>query len=357
MSPASSASSLGPFGNAGAATLTEVVAGAAAKVLEVEHLSVNLRTRAGEVGVVRDVTFSIPASGKVALLGESGAGKSVTARTIASILDPRRFTTSGSVRIAGREVLGLTEKELVARRGHVALILQDPTRTLNPSMRVGKQIVEGMALAGDLTKEEAKERAVDLMRDVGIADPTERYFSYPHELSGGMRQRVVIAIALSMDPVLLLADEPTTSLDVTTQAQIMDLIAQLAEEKGMALLLITHDVALAASVADDICVMYAGKLVEEARAAQIMIDARMPYTKALISAVPGMQGEAMPKAIPGRPPDLWALPSGCAFHPRCALAIERCGSQVPPLVVIGEARRCACWVTAPPDATNEEVAR
>jgi oligopeptide transport system ATP-binding protein len=321
---------------------------AAPTLLEVEHLRVNLRTRSGEVPVVRDLSFSIPASGKVALLGESGAGKSVTARTIASILDPRKFTTSGSVRIDGEEILGRSEKEMVKRRGSVALVFQDPTRTLNPSIRVGRQIAEGVRAAADVSKSEAQARAVQLMRDVGIADPEERFFSYPHQLSGGMRQRIVMAIALSMNPKLLLADEPTTSLDVTTQAQILDLISELVVNKQMALLLITHDVALAATSVEEMFVMYAGKLVERASSKQIVSAARMPYTKALISAVPGMQGSALPKAIPGRSPDLWSLPSGCAFHPRCSLAIERCATEEPPLVDVGDGRLCACWVTAPP---------
>ncbi len=319
-----------------------------APLLEVEHLSVDLRTRNGTVPVVRDVSFSIPAAGKVALLGESGAGKSVTARTIASILDERKFSTRGSVRVEGAEILGLREKELIQRRGKVALVFQDPTRTLNPSMRVGRQIAEGVLAVEDLSKDEAHARAVELMRDVGIADPGERYFSYPHQLSGGMRQRIVIAIALSMRPQLLLADEPTTSLDVTTQAQILDVISELCTVRQMALLLITHDVALAAATVEEIYVMYAGKLVEQAPALDVVTDARMPYTAALISAIPGMHGAGLPQAIPGRPPDLWALPSGCAFHPRCAQAVELCAMEEPPLVALGEGRRCAWWETAPP---------
>lgn len=340
------ASELGAF--PGATGLVDPGATSRGNLLEVEHLHVNLKMRTGEVPVVRDVSFSIPSAGRIALLGESGAGKSVTARTIASILDPRRFVTRGSVRVDGEEILGLSEKQLVHRRGTVALIFQDPTRTLNPSMRIGRQIAEGVLAVDPVSKEVAHERAVQLMREVGIADPEERYFNYPHQLSGGMRQRIVIAIALSMRPKLLLADEPTTSLDVTTQAQILDVISELVSERQMALLLITHDVALAATAVDEIFVMYAGQLVEQARAEDIVREPKMPYTSALISAVPGMEGTGLPTAIPGRPPDLWSLPQGCPFHPRCTLVIDRCRRDDPPLVELDGGRRCACWVTAPP---------
>ncbi|MBO0691894.1 MAG: ABC transporter ATP-binding protein [Acidimicrobiaceae bacterium] len=281
----------------------------------------------------------------MALLGESGAGKSVTARAIVRVLDETRFVTSGSLRLGETEVLALRGKALQQHRGRVALVFQDPSRTLNPSMRVGQQIVEGVLAARELDARAARERAVALMRDVGIADPEDRFYNYPHQLSGGMKQRIVIAIALALEPELLVADEPTTSLDVTTQAQIMDLISRLVEERGMALLLITHDVALAASYVDEIAVMYAGQVVETGPAEEIATDPKMPYTKALISAIPGMEGTGLPRAIRGRPPDLWSLPTGCAFHPRCSEAMERCSEAAPTLIEIGPRRQAACWLT------------
>lgn len=282
---------------------------------------------------------------KMALLGESGAGKTVTARTVVSILDETRFTTSGSLRLGETEVLGLKGRALQRYRGRVALVFQDPSRALNPSMRIGQQIVEAVRAARELDTKATRQRAVALMRDVGIADPEERFYSYPHQLSGGMKQRIVIAIALALEPELLVADEPTTSLDVTTQAQILDVLAKLVADRGMALLLITHDVALAASYVDEIAVMYAGQIVETGPASEIVTNPKMPYTKALISAIPGMEETGLPRAIRGRPPDLWSLPGGCAFHPRCTEAVERCAESAPQLIEIGPRRQAACWLT------------
>lgn len=282
---------------------------------------------------------------KMALLGESGAGKTVTARTVVSILDETRFTTSGSLRLGETEVLGLKGRALQRYRGRVALVFQDPSRALNPSMRIGQQIVEAVRAARELDAKATRQRAVALMRDVGIADPEERFYSYPHQLSGGMKQRIVIAIALALEPELLVADEPTTSLDVTTQAQILDVLAKLVADRGMALLLITHDVALAASYVDEIAVMYAGQIVETGPASEIVTNPKMPYTKALISAIPGMEETGLPRAIRGRPPDLWSLPGGCAFHPRCTEAVERCAESAPQLIEIGPRRQAACWLT------------
>lgn len=281
----------------------------------------------------------------MALLGESGAGKTVTARTVVSILDETRFTTSGSLRLGETEVLGLKGRALQRYRGRVALVFQDPSRALNPSMRIGQQIVEAVRAARELDTKATRQRAVALMRDVGIADPEERFYSYPHQLSGGMKQRIVIAIALALEPELLVADEPTTSLDVTTQAQILDVLAKLVADRGMALLLITHDVALAASYVDEIAVMYAGQIVETGPASEIVTNPKMPYTKALISAIPGMEETGLPRAIRGRPPDLWSLPGGCAFHPRCTEAVERCAESAPQLIEIGPRRQAACWLT------------
>jgi oligopeptide/dipeptide ABC transporter ATP-binding protein len=232
-----------------------------------------------------------------------------------------------------------------ARRGEVGLVFQDPTRTLNPSMRVGWQIAEAIRRGGHVGRSAAREAAIDLMGQVGIADPSERFQSYPHQLSGGMRQRIVIAIALALEPAILLADEATTSLDVTTQAQIMKLMRELTEQRAMALLIITHDIALAASTVDEIMVMYAGRIVERAPSARLIAEPKMPYTRALIASVPGMGvRRQLPTAIPGSPPNPRNRLPGCPFQPRCDVAIERCTTEDPPLVSVDEGRECACWL-------------
>jgi oligopeptide/dipeptide ABC transporter ATP-binding protein len=319
-------------------------------VLEVEDLHINLRARAGSVPIVRGVSFVLYPGQRIAILGESGAGKSVTARCIAGILAEDRFQVSGSVRVDGIEFAGRSRNELRPHRGKVSLVFQDPTRTLNPSMRIGRQIVEALLHAG-VSKQQAHEEAVRLMGRVGIADPEQRYFSYPHQLSGGMRQRIVIAIALALKPDILVADEATTSLDVTMQAQIMKLLRSLTEEDGMAMILITHDVALAASAVDDVMVMYAGRFVESIPAQGIAVSSAMPYTRALIAAVPGMQtGTRLPDPIPGTPPDPANPPGGCPFHPRCAVSISACTGAEPPYLQIAESHYCACWLT-----TNSSV--
>lgn len=312
-------------------------------ILTVQDLQIDLIARGGPVSIVRGVSFTLHAGQKIALLGESGAGKSVTARCVAGILAEGRFQVRGSVMVEGVEFAGRSRKQLRPHRGKVALVFQDPTRTLNPSMRIGKQIAEAVRLSG-ADKQTANKEAIDLMRRVGIADPEERFHNYPHQLSGGMRQRIVIAIALALKPDILLADEATTSLDVTTQAQIMRLLREIIDETGMAMILITHDVALAASVVDDIMVMYAGRIVERLPAEDVVHDAQMPYTKALISAVPAMaEGVDLPVAIPGTPPDPRQIPPGCPFEPRCSVSFDRCLSEEPALFVLGERRASACW--------------
>ncbi len=316
-------------------------------VLVVDNLNVALRTRRGPVRVVRDLSFSLEAGRRMAILGESGAGKSVTARSIAGILDRRRFTMSGSIRILGGEVLGLSDRQLRPRRGDVGLVFQDPTRTLNPSMRVGSQVAEAVRNGRKVDRSTAKRIATDLMRQVNIADPEERFHAFPHQLSGGMRQRIVIAIALALEPAILVADEATTSLDVTTQAQIMRLLRDLTDERQMSLLVITHDIALAASAVDEVVVMYAGRIVEHAAAKDLIEDPHMPYTRALISSVPGMNGRrALPKAIAGSPPDPRQLGIGCPFAPRCEVAFGRCGEESPPLVPVAANHESACWLDA-----------
>jgi len=312
-------------------------------ILEIEDLEIDLLRRGGPVSIVRGVSLDLHRGQRIAILGESGAGKSVTARCVAGILAERRFTVRGSVRVEGVEFARRTRKQLRPHRGKVALIFQDPTRTLNPSMRVGRQITEALVHSGT-DKRAAEQEAIELIGRVGIADPEQRYHNYPHQLSGGMRQRIVLAIALALKPDILVADEATTSLDVTTQAQIMRLLSGIIDETGMAMVLITHDVALAASVADDILVMYAGKIVEQIPAIDVISSGEMPYTRALVSAVPAMaEGSELPVPIPGIPPDPAALPGGCPFHPRCSVVLERCHEEEPPLLGLGDRRAAACW--------------
>lgn len=315
-------------------------------LLRVDHLEVDLVRGRQRTHIVRDLSFSLEAGQKTAILGESGAGKSVTARAIAGLLDRRRFAVRGEIAIDGINIVGLSERQQQRNFNRVALVFQDPTRTLNPTMRVGRQIAEAITSGGrEQARTAVHARAVELLATVGIADPEERFYLYPHQMSGGMRQRVVIAIALALDPVLLLADEATTSLDVTTQAQIMDLLEALVETSEMALVLITHDIALAASSVDEIYVMYAGRFVEHAPVHELVNDPRMPYTKALLSAVPGMVSGQKPIAIAGQPPDLAALPGGCPFRPRCPGAIERCEHAEPALHATSAGRAAACWLT------------
>ncbi len=319
---------------------------AAPPLLRIVNLEIDLVRKRHRLQIVRGLSLEVRAGQKVAILGESGAGKSVTARAIAGLLDPRRFEARGEIWINGSNIVGFSERQHRSDVNGVALIFQDPTRTLNPTMRIGGQIAEAVrAIDKTATKQVGRDKAVELLRTVGIADPEQRYWAYPHQLSGGMRQRVVIAIALALAPTLLLADEATTSLDVTTQAQIMDLVQDLVTSRDMALVLITHDIALAASSVDEIYVMYAGRVVEHAPVGELISVPRMPYTKALLAAVPGMAGVGLPIAIPGQPLDLGVLGAGCPFHPRCGQAVDHCLVAEPELRIIEDGRSAACWVS------------
>jgi peptide/nickel transport system ATP-binding protein len=329
-------------------------AGAGAPLIEVEDLRIQLRSGSGLVTVVDGVSFSVDTSQAVALVGESGAGKSITIRAILGLLNPRKFAVSGTVAIDGVDLSSLSAK--AARRivtNTASLVFQDPTRSLNPTMRVGWQIAEALHRSPSRTvqvsKSDSKERALELMRDVGIADPEARFFAYPHQLSGGMRQRIAIAIALSCRPRIIFLDEPTTSLDVTTQAQIMDLLDDLRSEFAISTVLVTHDLAMAASRVSNVMVMYAGRIVERLPSEEIAREAQMPYSRALLNAVPGTKiGGRMPQPIPGTPPDPRHLPTGCPFNPRCSYAQDRCRVEIPPLEPIDDQHSCACWFPVRP---------
>jgi peptide/nickel transport system ATP-binding protein/oligopeptide transport system ATP-binding protein len=314
-------------------------------LLEVRDLAVRFRTGGRDVPAVTGVSFSARAGRTLAIVGESGSGKTVSCRAVMGLLPPSAVVT-GSARFDGAELLGLSENELRQHRGaDLAMVFQDPARSLNPTMRVGAQVSEAIRSHLPLDRRAARERAIELMTMVRIPLARRRFADYPHQFSGGMRQRLMIAIALACHPKLLIADEATTSLDVTTQAQIMELLLDLQAELGMALILISHDLGLAASYTDEVIVMYAGGIVEQAATRRLFSSVRMPYTKALLEAVPRIERpphSPLP-VIGGRPPDTAALPPGCPFAPRCPSAAARCQREAPPLLEHEPGHRWACW--------------
>jgi len=314
-------------------------------LLDVEDLKVTFAGRGRPVRAVDGVSYSVHPAQTLAVVGESGSGKTVSCRAVMGLL-PQTAVTTGSARFAGTQLIGLTDEQLRRHRGaDIAMVFQDPTRSLNPTMRVGGQIAEAVRAHRPVSRPQAREQAVDLLRLVRIPLPERRFDEYPHQLSGGMRQRVMIAIALACRPRLLIADEATTALDVTTQAQIMELLLELQAELGMALMLISHDLALAASYADDVIVMYAGRVVEQAPASRLFSRVRMPYTQALLEAIPRLErpAHAPLPVIGGRPPDLSALPAGCPFAPRCRHAADDCRATEPPLAEHEPGHSWACW--------------
>ena len=314
-------------------------------LLELSDLRVTFRTRLGTVYAVQGVNLTVEPGQTLALIGESGSGKTVSAQAIMGIL-PRSAEVSGSIKFKGDEIVGRGEHELRDYRGRsVAMVFQNPERSLNPTMRAGMQIAEAIQVHLPVSKKEAHERAVELLRMVRLPAPERRFYEYPHQLSGGMRQRVVIAIALACDPAVLIADEATTALDVTTQAQIMDLLLDLQQETGTALLMISHDLGLAASYAEEVIVMYAGKIVEQAPTKELFAGVRMPYTQALLDAIPRIEMEphVLLPVVGGRPPDLAFIPPGCSFAPRCPRAEQDCKDTSPPLQQHEPGRWWACW--------------
>ena len=330
---------------------------AGSPLLEVTGLRVRFRQRGGrDVHAVNGVSYSLESGRTLAIVGESGCGKTVSSRAVMGLL-PETATVTGSVRFAGQELLGLTDKQMREHRGtDVAMVFQDPTRSLNPTMRIGEQITEAIRAHQSIDKRSARDRAVELLELVRMPLPRRRFVEYPHQLSGGMRQRVMIAIALACHPKLLIADEATTALDVTTQAQIMELLVDLQRELGMGLMLISHDLGLAASYADEVIVMYAGRVVERAATRQLFGHVRMPYTKVLLEAIPRLDRPAhspLP-VVGGRPPDLVTLPAGCPFAPRCPRARDHCREESPPLAEHEPGHLWACWYPCEdPDPAGE----
>jgi oligopeptide transport system ATP-binding protein len=292
---------------------------------------------------VQRVSFSVAAGETVAVVGESGSGKSVTGLAIMGLIDPPGRITEGDVRLAGKALTGMSDSDYRRVRGRdLAMVFQDPLSALNPVQRVGDQIAEAARVHG-ASRATARSRAIDMLERVGVSPAARQARAYPHELSGGMRQRVMLAMALVNRPQVLIADEPTTALDVTTQAQILELLVALQAEMGLALVIVSHDLGVVAGIADRVLVMYAGRIVEEGPADLVFASAGHPYTRGLLASVPRADdARRVLAAIPGAPPDPTALPSGCAFHPRCALAEETCRVTRPPARVLGEGHRAAC---------------
>jgi oligopeptide/dipeptide ABC transporter ATP-binding protein len=316
-------------------------------LLEVEGLSVEYRTTQGPLRAVDGLSFSIQPGETVALVGESGCGKTTAAAAILRLIaSPPGRIAAGQVRFEGRDLLALPEREMRDMRGSsIAMVFQDPAMYLNPVHRIGRQIGEVLRLHKGSSSEAAERESIELLRLVGVPAPEERVRQYPHNLSGGMRQRVMIAMALACSPKLLVADEPTTALDVTVQAQVLELVKDLKARLGMAVLLITHDLGIVAETADRIVVMYAGRKVEEGSVAELFRDARHPYTKGLIDAARWDEREDGTLAeIPGTVPSPFAMPAGCSFAPRCPRAITRCAAEFPLAAALGTRREAACWL-------------
>jgi peptide/nickel transport system ATP-binding protein len=303
-------------------------------LLEIEDLRVGFRTQDGLVQAVRGVSLEVAAGGALGIVGESGSGKSVAMLTVLGLTRGPTAEIAGEIRFEGRDLVGARESELRAvRGGRIAMIFQDPQSSMHPFYRVGRQLVEALKAHQTMTRTAARERAVELLALVGIPEPRRRVDAYPHEYSGGMRQRAMIAMALANDPELLIADEPTTALDVTVQAQILDLLARLREELGMALVLLTHDLGVVAQVTDEIAVMYAGEVVERGSREAILTAPEHPYTWGLLRSIPRLDRPRREELVPiaGSPPSLLAPPSGCAFHPRCPYVREAHRRVHPPL--------------------------
>jgi oligopeptide/dipeptide ABC transporter ATP-binding protein len=313
-------------------------------LLEVRDLSMEIATRRGVVHAVDHVSFDLPRGGAMGIVGESGSGKSMTLRTVLGLLPPSARITSGQILLNGEDLASAEPGRLNELRGpQLAMIFQEPMSALNPVMRVGDQIAEGPLIHTGCGRRAARARALELMRRVGIPDPERRYRAYPHEFSGGMRQRVMIAIALACEPSLLLCDEPTTALDVTIQDQILRLLKGLCDELGTSLLFVTHDLPVVAQICRSVAVMYAGRIVESGEVAEVFHQPRHPYTQGLLRSAPDFDqvGQSL-VPIPGMPPSLVSPPSGCAFHPRCAYAQQDCTVDRIPLLQISPTRSTAC---------------
>ena len=329
-------------------------------LLEVTDLRTTFDTPRGTVVAVDGVSLQVEAGGTLGIVGESGSGKTVLARSVLGLVASRAATTTGSVRLQGRELVGLGAKAMRDVWGvQAAMVFQDPMTALNATMRVGDQITESLRFHLDMGRSEARKTAISLLRSVGIPEPAERVKVYPHQLSGGMRQRVTIAIALACGPRLLVADEPTTALDVTIQKQILDLLDQQTRDRAMGMVIITHDLGVVAGRTDHIAVMYAGRVVERGPTRALFHERRHHYTDGLLQCIPRLSdaGHTRLSVIPGRPPDLVDLPAGCPFAPRCRAAQPRCLAETPTLVDVGEGHEHACFFPVGTPGGDDALAR
>jgi oligopeptide/dipeptide ABC transporter ATP-binding protein len=330
-------------------------------LLDVDDLATHFTTPRGTVRAVDGVSFTLDRGRTLGLVGESGCGKSVLSRSVMGLLPTRNVTRTGVINFDGHRLDQMGQSQMRSFWGtQLAMVFQDPMTSLNPVMRIGKQITESLEFHFDMDRNEARETALALLRSVNIPEPARRLRQYPHELSGGMRQRVVIAVALACGPKLLFADEPTTALDVTVQAQILDLLRQQQRDREMAMVLVSHDLGVVAGYTDEIAVMYAGQIVEQAPTKTLFAKMRMPYTAALVESIPRLENASHTRlsVIAGRPPDLIDPPRGCRFAPRCPYVQDRCREEQPPLIEADEpGHTYRCWYPVGTDAGKAALER
>jgi peptide/nickel transport system ATP-binding protein len=327
-------------------------------LLEISRLQTAFHTDQGEVVSIDDVSFQLKPGETIGIVGESGCGKSVTSLSIMRLLGQRGRIRKGQILLEGVDLTQLDEARMREIRGNdISMIFQEPMTSLNPVFTIGNQLIEAIMQHMKLSKKEARIHAVEMLKKVGIPRAEAMIDEYPHALSGGMRQRVMIAMALSCKPKLLIADEPTTALDVTIQAQILDLMKKLRKEAGTAIMLITHDLGVIAEMADKVIVMYAGQVVEETDVFTLFDDPKHPYTKGLIGSIPQLDREIEDRlvSIPGTVPSLLQMPKGCRFHSRCEFAMEQCGKQAPPLLPAGKGHLSRCWLVEEEQPRGREV--
>lgn len=315
------------------------------ELLRVEELTVKFRTYNGEVTAVNNLELLLNENETLGIVGESGSGKSVTSLSIMGLLDEATSSVTGKAVFRGTDLIAMKEKEKQHFRGnHLAMIFQEPMTSLNPLHKCGKQIIESMLIHTDISKSDAKEKAIELLKLVGIPAPEQRFNEYPHQMSGGMRQRVMIAMALACDPQLLIADEPTTALDVTIQAQILEVLKELKERLKMGIILITHDLGVVSEICDRVIVMYTGKVVEQGLIREILDNPKHPYTEGLIAAIPNINDKkGKLSSIEGMVPQLNEMPKGCSFHPRCPYAMAICKEKRPAITTIENGRKVRCF--------------
>ncbi len=320
-------------------------------ILEVRNLKISFQTFFGEVEAVRGIDFDVETKKTLAIVGESGCGKSVTANGIMQLLpQPPAFYKEGTITFNGESLLDKTRKQMESIRGNeISMIFQDPMTSLNPTMRIGEQIVEGLRKHENMSKQEAEKVAIEMLKMVSVPQPEKRIRQYPHEFSGGMRQRVMIALAMVCKPKLLIADEPTTALDVTVQAQILDLMKDLQNKFGTSIIIITHDLGVVADIADRIAVMYAGQILEEGDLDSIFYRPNHPYTKRLLESIPrlDMEKDKPLHSIEGTPPDLYIPPKGCPFFDRCDKAMKICQDNMPEFTILPGDHKSRCWLNHP----------